>query len=425
MRLLILFAFSAATLHGAAPTIKALIISPGAAKLDIVFSSDLINAAGQTIANNCKITAPIAQDDGHGILEGGQTDRITLRLNDPMPAGTKVEVLCERVDYFEGTFKKTATSLKFSYTIETAEIIQSLRLKQVKAAKKTSEDIFASGFVTTSSTGAAGGADIFIAPDLKIPNFTPFLQIKKTTQPGSDAKNFEAGGKYQIVFISNQKAFKSIQGMGGNTREVILKKFNETKKSAYAQAFAGSTLDMAFKMEGAAGKFDVTNFVGDSAFVLRSNTAALFGTQGFFRGFLMPFALEGGQSHANQLAAGTAATTVKPDWIARYKAGLGFRLHFEDRSNKSPIHRLELSGEGVARNLFFSEAMYNSKTKAVTSVGKGIRAYGQLDLKAYVGETDKGRYGVKLSVIRGSLPPVFARVKTFQFGFLWESKDAQ
>jgi hypothetical protein len=406
-----------------------LIVSPGAKKLVIVFSGDLINAGGQTITNNCKIMAPVEQEDGHGMLADGFANRISIPLNDPMPAGTKVDVLCESVEYFEGTTKKTAKNLKASYTIPTAGSLQDFMLetyeKQVKAAKKTNEDIFASCFVTTSSSGSAGGADISIAPDLKIPNFTPFLQIKKTTQDGSDAKNFEAGGKYQIAFISNKKAYQSIQGMGDKTRAEILAKFNATKKSAYARAFAGSTLDMAFKMEGSAGKFEVTNFVGDSAFVLRSNTAALFGTNGYFRGFLMPVAFEGGQSHANQLAAGDAAETVKPDWIARYKTGLGFRLHFEDTSGKSPIQRLELSGEGVLRNLFFPEAMWDAKTKAVTNTGKGVRAYGQLDLKVYVGESDKGRYGLKLSFIRGSLPPVYAGVKTFQFGFLWESKDAK
>ena len=172
MRILILFAASFVALHGAAPTIKSLIISPGAMKLEIVFSGALVfdetQAQPSKITNNCKITAPIAQEDALGVLADGFEDRITIPLHDPMPAGTKVEVLCESVAYFEkagDATPKTAKNLKFSYTIPTAKDLETFMLaeynKQVKAAKKTAEDIFASGFVTTSSTGAAGGDGCF------------------------------------------------------------------------------------------------------------------------------------------------------------------------------------------------------------------------------------------------------------------------
>lgn len=67
--------------------------------------------------------------------------------------------------------------------------------------------------------------------------------------------------------------------------------------------------------------------------------------------------------------------------------------------------------------------MWDEKAKAVNKTGKGIRGYGQIDLKVYLGESATALYGLKLSYNRGSLPPVFARVKSFQFGFLYESKD--
>jgi hypothetical protein len=98
-------------------------------------------------------------------------------------------------------------------------------------------------------------------------------------------------------------------------------------------------------------------------------------------------------------------------------------LFFEDTEAAYPLRRVELDMNGVMRNLFFAEAMYNKETKAVDRTGRGVRGYGQVDLKLYMGETAKARYGLKLSYNRGSLPPAFARVKSFQFGFLWESND--
>ena len=111
------------------------------------------------------------------------------------------------------------------------------------------------------------------------------------------------------------------------------------------------------------------------------------------------------------------------DWIARYKTGLGTTLFFEDRDAAHLIRRVELDVNGVLRNLFLPEALYNKEARMVDRTGKGVRVYGQIDLKIYAGETEKGRYGIRLSYHRGSLPPAFARVKSFQFGLLWESTD--
>jgi hypothetical protein len=44
-------------------------------------------------------------------------------------------------------------------------------------------------------------------------------------------------------------------------------------------------------------------------------------------------------------------------------------------------------------------------------------------VKVFFGETDAGRFGFKLSFNRGRLPPVYAEVKSFDFGFVIESGD--
>ena len=432
MRALLLALSSSLLVAATGPAIVALDLIPDKKSFDIVFTPALINADGQSVTSDCKVTSPANLQTGPSFIPPDTLRRVGINVSSPLAAGTKIEVLCASVDYFDGANKKTARNLKGSGTVPDAVAYQKLVLgnisKAAAAAKKQNEqDIFASGFVTTASSGTAGGADISLNPDLMIPHLKAFVQIKKTTQAGGDAKNFEAGAKYQLFFLADRKAFQAIQGMGGKSLNEIVKTLEEnSSKSPYAKGFVGSSLDVAFKMEGAAGNFDVTNLVGDSAFTLRSKTAGFLDRRAFFKGFITPVAFEGGQSHANQDAAkalGTSTANIKPDWIARYKTGLGFRLHYADPEGKTLLQRVELSGDGVLRDLFFNESMWDSKAKAVTRTGKGVRAYGQIDLKVYLGESDKGRYGLKLSYNRGSLPPVFAKVKSFQFGFLWESKD--
>jgi hypothetical protein len=423
---LLLFA-ACVTLPAAEPSIVTLDRSSTPLTLDVVFEKSVTSG-------DCEITTPqnLQPQPRKTVLDPTDDKRLNLNLSSALVPGTKIEVLCTSVGYKAGTANKTAKNLKATWTVPTGNDYQKTILDRISKAaaaqkKQDEQDIFASGFVTTASSGSAGGADISINPDLMIPHLKSFLQIKKTTLNGGDAKHFEAGAKYQVFFLADRKAFKAIEGMGGKSLNEIIAtmKANESK-SGYGALFIGSSLDIAGKVEGTPGGFDVTNLVGDSSFTMRSKTAGFLDHQAFFKAFITPFGFEGGQSHAKQdaaTAAGKPATGIKPDWIARYKTGLGFRLHYADVAGKGLFKRVELSGDGVLRNLFYDEAMWDSKAKAISRTGKGVRAYGQFDLKIYLGESDKGRYGLKLTYARGSLPPVFAAVRTFQFGFLWESKD--
>ncbi|MDQ6666415.1 MAG: hypothetical protein M3Z23_18710 [Acidobacteriota bacterium] len=432
---ILLFLGACSITAAADPSIVVLDLIPDRNFFDIVFKPDLINAEGQTVTADCKVTTPANLQSGASVIPQATLRRVRINLLSPLVVGTKIEVLCTTVDYFDAAkMKHTAKNLKGSGTVPSGvdyqkSVLDSITKAAAAAKKQNEQDIFASGFVTTASSGSAGGADISLNPDLKIPHLKSFLQIKKTTQDGGDAKHFEGGAKYQVFFLADRKAFQAIQNMGGRPLDEIIRTMQANEsKSGYGRAFIGSSLDIAGKIEGTPGGFEVTNLVGDSSFTLRSKTAGFLNHQAFFKGFITPAGFEGGQSHANQDAAtamGKSATGIKPDWIARYKTGLAFRLHYEDAKGTGLFKRVELSGDGVVRNIFLNEAMWDSKAKAITRTGKGVRAYGQLDLKVYLGESDKGRYGLKLSYNRGSLPPVFARVKSFQFGFLWESKDNQ
>jgi hypothetical protein len=299
--------------------------------------------------------------------------------------------------------------------------LKSAALAALKSVPKNSNEksIFASGFVTTASGGSAGGADISLNPDLGLKGMTTFLNIKKTTQPNGDAKHFEAGVRYQNVLpwgrqlIRDMAAANDLIAMGA-----LLKKQQD-------KVIAGAVFDFATKLEGEPTHFQVTNSVGETGLSLRTMTKGFANRHGFWRGFVLPAAFEGGRSLSQGQgdSASAASTAQKPDWIARYKVGAGMTFFYNDWSSSFPFRRVELDMNGVGRNLFFKETTYNSQSKTTDSTGKGIRGYAQVDLKLYVGQSDKARYGLKLSYNRGSLPPVFARVKSFQFGFLYESTD--
>jgi hypothetical protein len=100
--------------------------------------------------------------------------------------------------------------------------------------------------------------------------------------------------------------------------------------------------------------------------------------------------------------------------IARYLAGVDFSTFYEDWNGTLPFKRVELEANALARYLFLNEAMYNSSSQLFNTVGDGVRGYAGVDLKLYVRQNTGARYGIKMTCAFGSLPPTFARVKTFQ-----------
>jgi hypothetical protein len=64
-----------------------------------------------------------------------------------------------------------------------------------------------------------------------------------------------------------------------------------------------------------------------------------------------------------------------------------------------------------------------------TTTDRGNKPWLQADFKVYFTDPEEGsgglRSGFKLSYNRGSLPPVFATTKSFQFGFVLESTETK
>ena len=232
--------------------------------------------------------------------------------------------------------------------------------------------------MTTSSKESAGGADLSLNPDFKIPNLESFVQIKKATAEGGDAKNFEAGARYRYTRTWRPGQMKEIaeiaaRPLGGN--ELLSEKIRARQQNI----IAGWIVDVAGKLEGDPTNFAVTNFVAESGVRLHTMTKGFVGRQGFWRGFVLPAGVEVGQS------LGTTAETApallrrrqpRRRWtIARY-GGARFTLCYDQpgHTTVAAAHRLDVNG--VMRHLFLTESRFNTETKKIDTTDKGLTAYG-------------------------------------------------
>jgi len=117
------------------------------------------------------------------------------------------------------------------------------------------------------------------------------------------------------------------------------------------------------------------------------------------------------------------ASTSTVNRIARYKAGAGFTMYYDNPGIQLGLRHVEVEINGVLRNLFLTESRFNEETKKTDTTDDGLHGYAQVDLKVFLVETSSGKFGFKLSFNRGRLPPVYAEVKSFDFGFVIESGD--
>lgn len=287
------------------------------------------------------------------------------------------------------------------------------------AGGKDDKDIFASGFVTTASDESAGGADLSLTPDLNIPGLESFVRIKKATADEGDARHFEAGAKFSYTGTWKPSQMRRMAAASPG------EELNRILRERQSNIIAGWLIDVGAKLEGDPTNFDVTNFVLDSGFQLRTMTKGFLGRRGFWHGFILPVGVEAGQS----LGTGAVDATTVPaapapqevNKIVRYKGGAGLTIYFDNPNAQIPLRRIALEANTVLRQLFRDETRFNGETKLIDTTDKGTHAYTQVDLKVFVAGTARTRYGFKVSFNRGRLPPVYAQVKSFDFGFLMET----
>jgi hypothetical protein len=308
--------------------------------------------------------------------------------------------------------------------------------------EKTSAErnIFASGFVANGEGGdAEGGAEVNLnSNDLGVRGLTAFMHLKKATAEEADPKHLEIGinqsttsliGRGSLTKIRELRAIMLDTTKPDDERANAAKAYKELLQKRQQRLLGAMFFDFGAKIETQALDFDVTNFVGEGAFQIQSRTKRLFGMKsGFWRFRLMPAATELGYNVSQQPPAGAPA--IDPDWIARFKFGGVFTLFYKSNSEGPALfRRVELDVQAVDRYLFRREIQFNEETMANTTTDRGHKPWLQADFKIYFTDPEEGsgrlRSGFKVTYNRGSLPPVFADTKSFQFGFILESTESK
>jgi len=423
--------------------------------LDVFFNKPLDAAHPEDLQNsNFEVSALPSKTSLNvsGVRRlGGDPTEIEIALTgDAQPSDVQILVTAKKVHFldnqnsaFAGPLTFTATLIKDSKSLTDA--MTKLVDTMTKAGKSSQEkNIFASGFVTTASNGnTQGGADIHLQTDLSVPGLRSFLNLVKTTADGSDAKNFEAGGTFRNTFLLGKVGRAAIQTALNDYRNATTDAaraaaavtYNKSVTDFQKRVLAAVFLDFTGKMEGEATNFNITNGVFEAALKLQSRVKNL-SKQGFFHFQISPFGLEGGRTlrKPDVATAATGTTTMAPtsptdkalqqiDGIARFKVGATLNTFWDNPKTTSPLKRFEIEAGVVERYLFRKEIYYNAATKTNASIVDGSKPYFYADAKLFMVESSAGRYGVKISYNRGSLPPVYANVKSFQFGFLFESAN--
>ncbi|MBM3795007.1 MAG: hypothetical protein FJW31_13265 [Acidobacteria bacterium] len=380
-------------------SVRQVILEPGAQPvIQVRFSHPLERGAAANLDPANVTMAPGTVRVQRITHSPGRTNELQLYFTGALSTQF-VSVRFAQLLYRDAGAMHTAEGVDGLSTESAADELERLRARVQQIPKSSQQrHLSASGFVTAARGSSQGGAELSLNPALSTPGMTTFLQFNKSTQPGADAKHFETGFRFRQALPWNRALLNSL-AQARSPQEI-----NRAVEAVQSRLMAGAVVDAAAKIEVAAASLAVSKFVGDVGVQLVTRT------QRHWRCYAVPFAIEVGRSlHADSAV----------DWIARYKAGLGATLFVEDGSARYPVRRAEVDFQGVARHLIFNETMFGGST------AHGLRGYGWLDVRLYVGITPAGRYGFRFSLQQGSLPPVYAPVRSSQFGILFGSADDQ
>jgi hypothetical protein len=344
-----------------------------------------------------------------------EQDVLTIALSQPLPPGD-VQICFDRVAYVRAS-KTVTTTAEICATIGSdieaakAEALEVLVNTPVPSDEKT---LRASGFVTVASDDSEGGIDLALSPRFSDPNMVTFLRLKTATAENGDPKSFEVGVAYRIGIPWNRQ---QIQDMREATDGAAINALLRARQRAF---IAGSVVSVAVKLEGEPTTFGATNGVGDLEYDIRTMTRGLGASHGFWRGYVLPVGAEVGR----KLGVDQSGAPIEDRaWIARYKTGAGFKIYYDNPTSALPIRRVDFDVNAVWRYLAVDELRFNPDTKAIDRTTDGGHGYAQFDLTLFLAESSSSLFGVKVSYSRGALPPVFATVRSVQFGFVLESND--
>jgi hypothetical protein len=402
---------------------------PGQQYIDVNFNDKLLQKGSEDVRqDNVTLSVPSNATLLVNTVQrlGGRPRSLRIQFSGVLAKSDATVHFCFKSLHFDGDTPANATQNlcadanvinSGNLATEKANVLDTLKKVPVSDQER---NIFASGFVTTTSNSSQGGADLALnSPDLGIPGLTSFVRLKKSTTSGGDPKAFELGGTFKSTYLLHGNELDAVRSAPSTVA------INDAIKKIQKRLLAAWSIDIGGKMEAEAGNFQVTNFVGDSSVYLQSRTKKLLGSRsGFWKFRILGTGFEGGKNVGQPNQQGTLASNAPPvDWIARHKAGAELTLFYDNPESQLPFKRVELSASGVNRYLFRNELVFNQSTSVSDIVQKGRKTWFESGLKLYLAESPKGRFGVNLSYNNGALPPVYASTKSFQFGFLVESAD--
>jgi hypothetical protein len=333
---------------------------------------------------------------------------------------------------------RSAAKLCGGATILRADGIVAAIADQVKTltetpAISTELPVFASGFLVAAEGETEGGTDLHLnGLDLGLPGLHAFLHLRKSSAEEGDPRNFEAGASYRATVLRDTDRLESIRAQlqmlrrapTPEARLAASQSIDETMKAIQRQLLAGYLFDVGGRLEGQATNFNVTNAVAEVSTHLQSRTKSLFGARRGFWRFRVSAGVEAGGTLREPDEPGATDSVSqaleRADWIARLKAGATLTLLYVNDGSARFLRRLEFEAGVVHRGLLVEEVRFDDVTQTNNTTDTGHRPYAQADLKAYFFETAGARYGAKISYAYGSLPPVYSKVSSVQFGFLFE-----
>jgi hypothetical protein len=416
--------------------------------LDVHFSNRLSSPEVDLVKGNVILTTVPADLNPElaistiSLLPGSRKGiRISFSSELPHPEPTSVAICFAHIGFIQadGTSKFVDDLCASVQLLDPTNVVaqKALLLKGLQVVPKTQaeKNIFASGFVTSASSGTAGGLDLDLnSNQLGIPGLTVFLRTNKTSLAGGDPKNLEIGTNFRGTYLFGQANYirwrNDISKLSRKPDDAsAAKDINDTEKAVRAKLLSAVVVDVAGKLEGEATSFDVSNYVADLQGAVQSRTKTLLGSRkGFWEFRFLPVGLETGKNVQNTPALATDnGSPVSPgpaDTIARYKGGGELHLFYDDPENVLPLKRIALTLMTAQRFLFTREAISTS-AESPTTYSRGARPWYEADLLVYLAESAHGRYGFKLTYNNGSLPPAFATAKSFNFGFVYESNDGE
>lgn len=394
---------------------------------------------------------------------GDQTIQIKLTsptVTKPAPNDKQVQVSFHTLHFKGGPTKPRPTKTDVTGTgpFYDATNINTLVNKTFKAlqdavanAKTPDEKNVFAGLNITVPSGKGGktegSGDIIFNRDL---SNTPVgqrffdqlnfgLKLNKASEINADPRHFEMGLQFRKVFLFNRakiravrdalngtppnsptltSASKSFNLKSGNPSSDPVLLINDLQKDF----FRSLLFDNAVRFEGdvkGASIGNVSNLLYDAQLQLTTVSRAVGGQAGFWNFRLIPAGLEAGYNLKND-----DNKSNEKHSLARVKTGAVLELFYQANNPDDFLNRVEFNVQALDRYLFRRESAFDDTTKKAVLVEKGNKYWLQSDLKFMLGpKTQIGRVGFRASFRRGSLPPVYAFTKAFNFGIVFESGE--